>query len=252
MTPTRTQATSQTKEAASARGLTRTYGDGDNTVHALRGIDLDLPAGRFTAIMGPSGSGKSTLMHCLAGLDATTSGTVTVAGRDLAGLDDTALTLFRREHIGFVFQAFNLLPMLTAGQNILLPLELAGRAVDRARYDQVVGVLGLADRLGHLPSELSGGQQQRVAIARALVTQPDIVFADEPTGNLDSEASAEVLGHLRRSVRELGMTVVMVTHELDAAAYADDVVVIHDGAVTAHLTDPGQDELVAALRGRAA
>ncbi len=238
-----------TVTAASARGLTRTYGDGDSTVHALRGIDLDLPAGRFTAIMGPSGSGKSTLMHCLAGLDAATSGTVTVAGRDLAGLDDTALTLFRREHIGFVFQAFNLLPMLTAGQNILLPLELAGRAVDRERYDQVVGVLGLADRLGHLPSQLSGGQQQRVAIARALVTQPDIVFADEPTGNLDSEASAEVLGHLRRSVRELGMTVVMVTHGLDAAAYADDVVVIHDGAVTAHLTDPDQDALVAALRG---
>jgi len=240
-----------TATAASARGLIRTYGDGDgdNTVHALRGVDLDLPAGRFTAIMGPSGSGKSTLMHCLAGLDAATSGTVTVAGRDLAGLDDTALTLFRREHIGFVFQAFNLLPMLTAGQNILLPLELAGRAVDRERYDQVVGVLGLADRLGHLPSQLSGGQQQRVAIARALVTQPDIVFADEPTGNLDSEASAEVLGHLRRSVRELGMTVVMVTHGLDAAAYADDVVVIHDGAVTAHLTDPDQDALVAALRG---
>ena len=238
-----------TATAASARGLTRTYGDGDSTVHALRGVDLDLPAGRFTAIMGPSGSGKSTLRHCLAGLDAATSGTVTVAGRDLAGLDDTALTLFRREHIGFVFQAFNLLPMLTAGQNILLPLELAGRAVDRERYDQVVGVLGVADRLGHLPSQLSGGQQQRVAIARALVTQPDIVFADEPTGNLDSEASAEVLGHLRRSVRELGMTVVMVTHGLDAAAYADDVVVIHDGAVTAHLTDPDQDALVAALRG---
>ncbi|MBL0746324.1 ABC transporter ATP-binding protein [Nocardioides baculatus] len=241
-----------TSTAASARGLTRTYGDGDSAVQALRGIDLDLPAGRFTAIMGPSGSGKSTLMHCLAGLDAVTAGTVTVAGRDLAGLDDTALTLFRREHIGFVFQAFNLLPMLTAGQNIVLPLELSGRPVDRERYDQVVAVLGIGDRLGHLPSQLSGGQQQRVAIARALVTQPDIVFADEPTGNLDSEASAEVLGHLRRSVCELGMTVVMVTHELAAAAYADDVVVIHDGSVTAHLTDPGQDELVAALAGRGA
>jgi putative ABC transport system ATP-binding protein len=239
----------ETSTAASARGLTRTYGRGDSIVHALRGIDLDVPAGRFTAIMGPSGSGKSTLMHCLAGLDVATSGAVTVAGRDLAGLDDTALTLFRREHIGFVFQAFNLLPMLTAGQNILLPLELAGRAVDRARYDEVVGVLGLADRLGHLPGQLSGGQQQRVAIARALVARPDIVFADEPTGNLDSEAGAEVLGHLRRSVRELGMTVVMVTHELDAAAYADDVVVIHDGAISAHLTAPSQDALVAALRG---
>jgi putative ABC transport system ATP-binding protein len=236
--------------AATARGLTKTYGQDDHVVHALRGVDLDLPAGRFTAIMGPSGSGKSTLMHCLAGLDAATSGQVSVAGRDLTGMDDTALTLFRREHIGFVFQAFNLLPMLTASQNILLPLELAGRAVDRARYAEVVEVLGLADRLGHLPSQLSGGQQQRVAIARALVTRPDLVFADEPTGNLDSEASAEVLSHLRRSVRELGMTVVMVTHELDAAAYADDVVVLHDGAVTAHLVDPDQDQLVTALRRR--
>ena len=251
MTSTQTSTSSPTHQtiAATARGLTRTYGRGDNVVHALRGVDLDLPAHRFTAIMGPSGSGKSTLMHCLAGLDLATSGDVTVAGRELAGLDDTALTLFRREHIGFVFQAYNLLPMLTAGQNILLPLELAGRRVDRVRYDEVVGVLGLADRLGHLPSQLSGGQQQRVAIARALVTQPAIVFADEPTGNLDSEASTEVLGHLRRSVRELGLTVVMVTHELDAAAYADDVVVIHDGAVTAHLVEPSTSELVAALRG---
>jgi putative ABC transport system ATP-binding protein len=238
--------------AARAVQVTKIYGQGQTEVRALDNVSVEFPSGRFTAIMGPSGSGKSTLMHCLAGLDAATSGAVTVAGRDLAGLDDTALTIFRREHIGFVFQAFNLLPMLTAGQNIVLPLELAGRPVDRERYDQVVGVLGLADRVGHLPSQLSGGQQQRVAIARALVTQPDIVFADEPTGNLDSEASAEVLGHLRSSVRELGMTVVMVTHELDAAAYADDVVVIHDGAVTAHLTEPGQDDLVAALRGRSA
>ena len=218
--------------AASARALTRVYGHGDTAVHALRGVDLDLPAGRFTAIMGPSGSGKSTLMHCLAGLDTPTSGTVTVAGRALQDMDDTALTVFRREHVGFVFQSFNLLPMLTAGQNVLLPLELAGRRVDaevRERYDLVVDVLGIRDRLGHRPSELSGGQQQRVAIARALVSQPDIVFADEPTGNLDSETSAEVLGFLRRSVRELGQTVVMVTHETDAAAYADDVVVITDG-----------------------
>jgi putative ABC transport system ATP-binding protein len=218
--------------AASARDLTRVYGHGDTAVHALRGVDLDLPAGRFTAIMGPSGSGKSTLMHCLAGLDTPTSGTVTVAGRALQDMDDAALTVFRREHVGFVFQSFNLLPMLTAGQNVLLPLELAGRRVDaevRERYDLVVDVLGIRDRLGHRPSELSGGQQQRVAIARALVSQPDIVFADEPTGNLDSETSAEVLGFLRRSVRELGQTVVMVTHETDAAAYADDVVVITDG-----------------------
>ena len=189
-------------------------------------------------------------MHCLAGLDAATSGTVTVAGRDLAGLDDTALTLFRREHIGFVFQAFNLLPMLTAGRTSCCRSSSPAGGRPRALRPGRRASLGLADRLGHLPGQLSGGQQQRVAIARALVTQPDIVFADEPTGNLDSEASAEVLGHLRRSVRELGMTVVMVTHELDAAAYADDVVVIHDGAITAHLTEPGQDELVAALRGR--
>jgi putative ABC transport system ATP-binding protein len=221
--------------AASARDLTRVYGRGDTAVHALRGVDLDLPAGRFTAIMGPSGSGKSTLMHCLAGLDNPTSGTVTVAGRALQDMDDTALTVFRREHVGFVFQSFNLLPMLTAGQNVLLPLELANRRVDaevRERYDLVVDVLGIRDRLGHRPSELSGGQQQRVAIARALVTQPDIVFADEPTGNLDSETSAEVLGFLRRCVRELGQTVVMVTHETHAAAYADDVVVITDGLAT--------------------
>ena len=241
--------------AASARGLTRVYGRSDAAVHALRGVDLDLPSGRFTAIMGPSGSGKSTLMHCLAGLDTPTSGHVSVAGRALETMDDTTLTVFRREHVGFVFQSFNLLPMLTAGQNILLPLELAGRRVDadaRDRYALVVEVLGLRDRLGHRPAELSGGQQQRVAIARALVAQPDIVFADEPTGNLDSEASAEVLGFLRRSVRELGQTVVMVTHELDAAAYADDVLIIADGRIRAHLVDPSADQLVAELRPEAA
>jgi len=235
--------------AASARGLTRTYGRGDARVHALRGVDLDLPAGRFTAIMGPSGSGKSTLMHCLAGLDQPSSGSVSVAGQQLEAMSDDQLTLFRREHLGFVFQSFNLLPMLTAGQNVLLPLELAGRPADRARYDLLATTLGITDRLGHRPSELSGGQQQRVAIARALIASPAVVFADEPTGNLDSESSAEVLGFLRRSVRELGQTVVMVTHELDAAAYADDVVVIADGAVRAHLVDPGADELVATLRG---
>jgi putative ABC transport system ATP-binding protein len=247
MTQTALPSTSTT--AASARGLTRTYGRGDAQVHALRGVDLDVPTGRFTAIMGPSGSGKSTLMHCLAGLDQPTSGTVTVAGQDLESMNDDRLTIFRREHLGFVFQSFNLLPMLTAGQNILLPLELAGRPADRERYDLLVATLGLGDRLGHRPSELSGGQQQRVAIARALITSPAIVFADEPTGNLDSESSAEVLGVLRQSVRELGQTVVMVTHELDAAAYADDVVVIADGAVRAHLVDPTADELVATLRG---
>ncbi|MFC6152147.1 ABC transporter ATP-binding protein [Nocardioides yefusunii] len=238
--------------AARATGLTKTYGHGESAVHALRDVDLALLEGRFTAIMGPSGSGKSTLMHCLAGLDAATAGTVEVAGRELSGLDDTALTLFRREHIGFVFQAFNLLPMLTARQNILLPLELSGVKVDRDHFDEVTAMLGITDRLGHLPSELSGGQQQRVAIARALVAQPDVVFADEPTGNLDSDSSAEVLGHLRRSVKERGMTVVMVTHELEAAAYADDVVVIRDGRVDAHLIEPSQDQLVAVLRRKVA
>lgn len=238
-----------TTTAASARGLTRTYGRGAAEVHALRGVDLDLPTGRFTAIMGPSGSGKSTLMHCLAGLDQPTAGTIAVAGKQLEAMSDDQLTLFRREHLGFVFQSFNLLPMLTAGQNILLPLELAGRPVDRERHDLLARTLGIADRLGHRPGELSGGQQQRVAIARALIARPAIVFADEPTGNLDSESSAEVLGFLRRSVRELGQTVVMVTHELEAASYADDVVVIADGAVRAHLTSPSADQLVATLRG---
>jgi putative ABC transport system ATP-binding protein len=220
--------------AASARELTKTYGRGDTEVHALRGVDLDLPRGRFTAIMGPSGSGKSTLMHCLAGLDQAGGGTVTVAGTDLGSLDDDALTVFRREHVGFVFQSFNLLPMLTALQNIVLPLEIGGRRVDDATRERALALadtLGVADRLGHRPAELSGGQQQRVAIARALVTQPDLLFADEPTGNLDSTTSAEVLEHLRRSVRELGQTVVMVTHDRDAAAYADDVVTMQDGRI---------------------
>jgi putative ABC transport system ATP-binding protein len=220
--------------AASARGLTKTYGRGDTEVHALRGIDLDLPGGRFTAIMGPSGSGKSTLMHCLAGLDQASSGTVTVAGTDLGSLDDDALTVFRREHVGFVFQSFNLLPMLTAEQNILLPLELGGARIDDAateRAHTLAETLGVADRLGHRPAELSGGQQQRVAIARALTTQPDLLFADEPTGNLDSTTSAEVLEHLRRSVRELGQTVVMVTHDRHAATYADDVITMQDGRI---------------------
>lgn len=241
--------------AVRARGLTRTYGSGSAEVHALRGVDLDLPAGRFTAIMGPSGSGKSTLMHCLAGLDRPTTGDVEIAGTALASLDDTGLTLFRRERIGFVFQAFNLLPMLTARQNILLPLELAGQRPGpetERRVSEVVAALGLSERLGHRPSQLSGGQQQRVAIARALVTRPAVVFADEPTGNLDSATSAEVMSLLRESVRALGQTVVMVTHEVDAAAYADDVVVVVDGAVRDHLVRPSTDDLVAALRGRAA
>jgi len=229
-----TQNAIHTTTAASARNLTKTFGRGEAQVHALRGIDLDLPRGRFTAIMGPSGSGKSTLMHCLAGLDQGSGGAVTVVGTDLGSLDDDALTIFRREHIGFVFQSFNLLPMLTASQNILLPLELAGRGIDdaaRERARSLAEALGVADRLAHLPAELSGGQQQRVAIARALLTQPDLLFADEPTGNLDSATAVEVLDHLRRAVRELGQTVVMVTHDQDAAKYADDVISMQDGRI---------------------
>ena len=220
--------------AAAARGLTKTYGRGDARVDALCGVDLDLPRGRFTAIMGPSGSGKSTLMHCLAGLDQPSGGTVTVAGTDLGSLGDDALTVFRREHVGFVFQSFNLLPMLTAAENIALPLELGGRRVDdavRKRVRTLADALGVADRLGHRPAELSGGQQQRIAIARALITEPVLLFADEPTGNLDSATSAEVLRQLRRSARELGQTVVMVTHEREAARYADDVVTMRDGRI---------------------
>ena len=220
--------------AAVARGLTKTYGRGDTTVQALCEVDLDLPRGRFTAIMGPSGSGKSTLMHCLAGLDQADGGVVTVAGIDLGSLDDDALTTFRRRHIGFVFQSFNLLPMLTAVQNILLPLELTGDRIDDAAMERaraLADMLGVADRLGHRPAELSGGQQQRVAIVRALITEPDLLFADEPTGNLDSATSAEVLHHLRRSTREFGQTVVMVTHDRDAATYADDVITMQDGRI---------------------
>jgi len=238
--------------AASARGLTRTYGSGPTAVHAIHEVDLDLPRGRFTAVTGRSGSGKSTLMHCLAGLDRPTAGTVVVGGTTITGLGDDDLTRFRRDHLGFVFQAFNLLPMLTARQNVLLPLELAGRRIDRdvqSRLKHVVEVLGLGDRLDHRPGELSGGQQQRVAIARALVSEPDLVFADEPTGNLDSETAAEVLALLRRGVHELGQTVVMVTHELDAAALADDVVVLADGQVREHLHGPSADVVAAALLG---
>jgi putative ABC transport system ATP-binding protein len=227
-----TVAPTRTGLAAETHDLTKTYGRGDALVHALDGVDLTIAAGRFTAIMGPSGSGKSTLMHCLAGLDTPSSGSVVVAGRELADMDDTTLTRFRRDHVGFVFQAFNLLPMLTARQNILLPVDLAGATVDADWFGLLVDVLGIGDRLSHRPSEMSGGQQQRVAVARGLVTRPTIMFADEPTGNLDSHSSTEVLGLLRRCVRELGQTVVMVTHDASAAAYADDVVVIEDGKVS--------------------
>jgi putative ABC transport system ATP-binding protein len=219
--------------AVSATDVTRRYGSGEAAVDALRGVTLDVPRGQFAAIMGPSGSGKSTLMHVLAGLDQPTSGTVHIAGEDITKLNDAQLTKLRRAHIGFVFQAFNLLPTLTAEENILLPLQLAGRKVDQAWYDAVVERVGLAERTKHRPSELSGGQQQRVAVARALVSEPTVLFADEPTGNLDSKSSHEVLELLRDAAVSFGQTTVMVTHDNDAAAAADRLVHIEDGLVVA-------------------
>jgi putative ABC transport system ATP-binding protein len=215
----------------STADLRRTYGEGETAVHALAGVTLDFPAGQYTAIMGPSGSGKSTLMHLLAGLDRPTSGTVEIEGQDISRLDDAGLTRLRRDRLGFVFQAFNLVPVLTALENITLPLTLAGRKPDQAWLDELIETVGLRDRLTHRPSELSGGQQQRVAVARALVHRPAVLFADEPTGNLDSHSSEEVLGLLRRAVDEFGQTVIMVTHEPVAAAVASRLVVLDDGKV---------------------
>jgi len=261
--------------AVRARALSKVYGAGEAAVRALDGVDVDFAAGAFTAIMGPSGSGKSTLMHLLAGLDSAssgsaflgeteittlgdgaltrlrrTSGEVFIGDRELGKLKDKELTRLRRDEIGFVFQSFNLLPMFTAEQNILLPLELAGAPVDAAArewFDTLVSTLGLRERLTHRPAELSGGQQQRVAIARALIARPDVVFADEPTGNLDSRSGAEVLSFLRRSVRELGRTVIMVTHDPTAAAYADRVVLLADGQVAGDIADPTPESVLTGL-----
>jgi len=224
--------------AAQAIGATKVYGDGDTAVLALDEVDVTFERGRFTAVMGPSGSGKSTLMHCVAGLDTLTTGRVLVGEVDLSTLSDKELTRLRRDRIGFVFQAFNLIPTLTAAENIVLPDRLAGRRADAAWVDEVVAAVGLGDRLGHRPSELSGGQQQRVAVARALAGRPDIVFADEPTGNLDSRTGAEILGFLRRAVDDMGQTVVMVTHEPTAAAHADEVVFLADGRIVDGLAAP--------------
>ncbi|SEM18377.1 ABC transporter ATP-binding protein [Nonomuraea pusilla] len=228
----------QAPPAVVATGLTKVYGQGDAQVHALRGVDIAFETGAFTAIMGPSGSGKSTLMHCLAGLDTATSGSVHIGDVELTGLGDRQLTLLRRERIGFIFQSFNLLPTLTAEQNIRLPLEIAARQADQQLYDRVIETVGLRDRLRHKPSELSGGQQQRVAVARALISKPQVIFADEPTGNLDSRSGAEVLAFLRTSVRELGQTIVMVTHDPVAASYADRVVFLRDGTLVTEVTAP--------------
>jgi putative ABC transport system ATP-binding protein len=231
----------------SARDVVRRYGEGDTAVEALRGVSLDISRGRLTAVMGPSGSGKSTLMHILAGLDQPTSGDVSVAGVDIGGLDDTELTKLRRDHIGFIFQFFNLLPMLTAAENIALPLKLAGGKPDRAWLTELIETVGLRDRLTHRPSELSGGQQQRVAVARALVSRPSVMFADEPTGNLDSTTSGEILSLLRDSVDTLGQTTVMVTHDAHAAAIADRVVFLADGHVVRDLGPSNAHEILETL-----
>ncbi|MFI6936919.1 ABC transporter ATP-binding protein [Streptomyces sp. NPDC050287] len=239
---------------AAALNLVKIYRQGQAEVRALDGVTVGFDRARFTAIAGPSGSGKSTLMHCLAGLDAATSGQVVLDGTQLTGLSDRALTRVRRDKIGFVFQSFNLLPQLTALENIALPVTMSGRPVDRDLLDHLVGVLGIGDRMSHRPSELSGGQQQRVALARALVARPAVVFADEPTGNLDSRSGTEVLDFLRRSVRDLGQTVVMVTHDPRAAAYADRVLVLADGRIVDDLDAAAGADVTLALRtvGRAA
>jgi putative ABC transport system ATP-binding protein len=228
----------------SARDVGRIYGHGDAAVHALRGISLQFPAGRFTAIMGPSGSGKSTLMHILAGLDRPTSGSVEIDGQEITAMDDGELTQLRRDKVGFVFQFFNLVPVLNAEENMLLPLSIAGRKPDREWVDQLARTVGIADRLKHRPSELSGGQQQRVALARALVPKPAVVFADEPTGNLDSKTSDEVLSLLRKAVDDFGQTVVMVTHDAHAASFADRLVVLVDGEVVRDQASAGPDAIL--------
>ncbi|MCU1346276.1 MAG: transporter ATP-binding protein [Acidimicrobiia bacterium] len=230
--------------AASARGATKSYGTGDTKVRALDGVDIDFAAGQFTAIMGPSGSGKSTLMHCMAGLDRLSSGSVWIGDVDITHASEKQLTVLRRDRLGFIFQAFNLVPTLTALENITLPMNLAGRKPNRDWVDHVVATVGLSHRLKHRPSELSGGQQQRVAVARALASQPEIIFADEPTGNLDSTTGAEILAFMRHAVRDLGQTIVMVTHDPVAASYSHRVVFLADGRITDELANPTPDAVL--------
>jgi putative ABC transport system ATP-binding protein len=234
--------------AAGAVEAVKVYGEGDTEVRALDGVTVDFERSRFTAIMGPSGSGKSTLMHCLAGLDRLSSGRVFIGDTYLDDLNDSKLTELRRDQVGFVFQAFNLIPTLTAAENITLPMDLAGRKPDTAWMDQIIGIVGLSDRLSHRPSELSGGQQQRVAVARALASQPAIVFADEPTGNLDSRSGQEVLGFMRYAVSDLGQTIVMVTHDPNAAAYADRVVFLADGRIVDQMDQPNAERIIDSMK----
>ena len=234
--------------AAQARGATKVYGTGDTEVVALDNVDVDFIAGQFTSIMGPSGSGKSTLMHCMAGLDRLTSGSAYIGQTDVAKVSEKHLTNMRRDQLGFIFQAFNLVPTLTALENITLPMDLAGKKPDKQWLHSVVQTVGLADRLNHTPGELSGGQQQRVAVARALASRPDIIFADEPTGNLDSATGAEILAFMRQAVRELGQTIVMVTHDPVAASYSQRVVFLADGRITDELHDPTPDTVLDHMR----
>ena len=230
-----------------ARALSKIFGRGENAVTALDAVDVSIARARFTAIMGPSGSGKSTLMHCLAGLESATSGTITLDGQEITSMSQRRLTKLRRERIGFIFQSFNLVPSLTAGENITLPLDIARRKADSSRFDQVVDAVGLSDRLSHRPAELSGGQVQRTACARSLVGRPAVVFADEPTGNLDSRATQQVLKVLRSSVDDFAQSIVMVTHEAEAAAWADTVLFLRDGRVVAQMDEPDQDRVLEAL-----
>ena len=230
--------------AARIENGVKVYGSGQAQVTALHGVTEEFPTGQFTAIMGPSGSGKSTLLHCLAGLDELTSGTVSVGGVELGSLSDKELTHLRREKVGFIFQAYNLVPTLSAEENIVLPLSIAGRKPDTGWFDTVVDTIGVRDRLGHRPGELSGGQQQRVAAARAMVTQPALIFADEPSGNLDSTSGNELLGFMRRAVDEFGQTILMVTHDANAASYADRVVFLDDGQIVDRMTDPTAEKIL--------
>ena len=234
--------------AVAATAVTRRYGDGESAVDALRGVTLEVPAGQFTAVMGPSGSGKSTLMHLLAGLDTPSAGTVEIGGEDITTMNDKQLTKLRRRHIGFVFQQFNLLPTLSAEENIVLPLSIGGRKVDKTDLEALIARVGLQERRDHRPSQLSGGQQQRVAIARALISRPTVLFADEPTGNLDSASGAEILALLREAVELDGQTTLMVTHDPRAAAAADRVVFIADGRIVADLAEPTEADVLAAVK----